>query len=63
MMAEKLLHHLTSNELLYEHQYGFLPKKSTEQNLMQILNYVTTALNDGMYCCPASPGKEKTKCG
>jgi hypothetical protein len=50
MVAEKLLHHLTSNKLLYEHQYGFLPKKSTEQNLMQILNYVTTALNDGMYC-------------
>jgi hypothetical protein len=50
MVAKKLLHHLTSNELLYEHQYGFLPRKSTEQNLMQILNYVTTALNDGMYC-------------
>jgi hypothetical protein len=32
------------------HQYGFLPKKSTEHNLLQILNYVTTALNDGMFC-------------
>ncbi len=29
---------------------GFLPKKSTEHNLMQILNNVTSALNDGMYC-------------
>jgi hypothetical protein len=50
IVAEKLLFHLTSNDLLYEHQYGFLPKKSTEHNLMHILNYVTTALNDGMYC-------------
>jgi hypothetical protein len=50
IVAEKLIYHLTSNDLLYEHQYGFLPKKSTEHNLMHILNYVTSALNDGMYC-------------
>ncbi len=49
-MAKKLLYHLSSNDLLYEHQYGFLPGKSTEQNLMHILNYVTSALNEGMYC-------------
>ena len=50
IVAEKLIHHLTSNDLLYMHQYGFLPKKSTEHNLLQILNFVTTALNDGMFC-------------
>jgi len=50
IVAEKLIHHLTSNDLLYMHQYGFLPKKSTEHNLLQILNYVTTALNEGMFC-------------
>jgi hypothetical protein len=50
IVAEKLIYHLTSNDLLYQHQYGFLPKKSTEHNLMHILNYVTSALNDGMYC-------------
>jgi hypothetical protein len=50
IVAEKLIHHLTSNDLLYVHQYGFLPKKSTEHNLMQILNYITTALNDSMFC-------------
>jgi hypothetical protein len=50
IVAEKLLFHLTSNDLIYTHQYGFMPKKSTEQNLMHILNYVTSALNDGMYC-------------
>ncbi len=50
IVAEKLMHHLTSNDLLYIHKYGFLPKISTEHNLMQILNYITTALNDGMFC-------------
>jgi hypothetical protein len=50
IVAEKLIHHLVSNNLLYTHQYGFLPKKSTEQNLLQIVNYITTALNEGMYC-------------
>ncbi len=36
--------------MIYKHQYGFLPKKSTEHNLMQIVNYITNALNDGMFC-------------
>jgi hypothetical protein len=50
IVAEKLVHHLSSNNLLYNHQYGFLPKRSTEHNLLQIVNYITTALNEGMYC-------------
>jgi hypothetical protein len=50
IVAEKLVYHLNSNDLLYQHQYGFLSKKSTEHNLMQIIDYITTALNDGMYC-------------
>jgi hypothetical protein len=50
IVAEKLVHHLNSNNLLYQHQYGFLAKKSTEQNLMQILNFVTEALNENMFC-------------
>jgi hypothetical protein len=50
IVAEKLVHHLTANDLLYKHQYGFLPNKSTEHNLMYLLDYITTALNDGMYC-------------
>ncbi len=50
IVAEKLIFHLLSNDLLYLQQYGFLPNKSTEQNLLQIVNYVTTALNDGMFC-------------
>jgi hypothetical protein len=40
-VAEKLLFHLTNNDLLYTHQYGFIPKRSAEHNLLHILNYVT----------------------
>jgi hypothetical protein len=50
VVAEKLVHHLTTNDLLYKHQYGFLSGRSTEQNLLQILDYVTSALNEGMFC-------------
>ena len=50
MVAVKLVNHLDLNKLLYQHQYGFQRNKSTEQNLMQLVNYVSTALNDGKYC-------------
>jgi hypothetical protein len=50
IVAEKLLAHLSNNDLLYVHQYGFLPKKSAEHNLLHIINYVSEALNDGNYC-------------
>jgi len=29
IVAQKLIHHLLSNDLLYSHQYGFLPNRST----------------------------------
>jgi hypothetical protein len=47
IVADKLIYHLLSNDLLYNHQYGFLPKKSTEQNLIQIVNFITEALKRG----------------
>jgi hypothetical protein len=50
IVAYKLVSHLTTNDLLYTHQYGFLPGRSTEHNLMQILNFITKALNDGNFC-------------
>ncbi len=28
---------------------GSLPKRSTEHNLMYLMDYITSALNDGMY--------------
>jgi hypothetical protein len=50
IVSEKLLRHLTENDLLYVHQYGFIPKKSAEHNLLHIINYVSAALNDGNFC-------------
>ena len=50
VVAKKLLYHLQSNNLIYNHQYGFLPKISTEQNLLQVTNYISDALNHGMFC-------------
>jgi hypothetical protein len=50
IVSEKLLFHLTSNDLLYIHQYGFVPGRSAEHNLLHIINYVSAALNDGNYC-------------
>jgi hypothetical protein len=35
---------------LYAHQYGLLPNRSTEYNLMQIMNYISQALNEGNFC-------------
>ena len=50
ILAKKLLTHLSENNLIYNHQYGFLPGRSTEQNLIHVTNYITTAFNDKMYC-------------
>ncbi len=50
IVAEKLIEHLLSNDLIYMHQYGFLPNRSAEQNLIQIVNYISDALNENMYC-------------
>jgi hypothetical protein len=50
IVAEKLVNHLITNDLLYLHQYGFLPKKSTEHNLLHVVNYISQALNDGNFC-------------
>jgi hypothetical protein len=50
IVSEKLIAHLLDNDLLYTHQYGFLPHRSTEHNSFQILSYVSKALNDGNFC-------------
>jgi len=49
-VAAKLTEHLESNNLLYEHQYGFLKGKSTEHNLLHLTNKIGEALNDDKYC-------------
>jgi hypothetical protein len=50
IFAQKLISHLLDNDLFYVHQYGFLPNRSTEHNLLQIVDYITKALDEGNYC-------------
>jgi len=50
IVAIKLYNHLDLNNLLYEHQYGFQQKKSTEHSILQLVNYVSTALNNNKHC-------------
>jgi hypothetical protein len=49
-VANRLVNHLTGNNLLYEHQYGFLKGKSTEQNLIHLINSIGQAINEDKYC-------------
>jgi hypothetical protein len=44
-----LVNHLELNNLLYKHQYGFLRAKSTEHNLIHVLNNIANSLNDGNF--------------
>jgi len=50
IVATKLYNYLDLNSILYDHQYGFQQKKSTEHSILQLVNYVSTALNDNKYC-------------
>jgi hypothetical protein len=45
-VANKLTSHLTDNNLLYEHQYGFQKGKSTVHNLLVLTNFVAKEIND-----------------
>ena len=50
MVHINLINHLELNKLLYEHQYGFLRGRSTEQNLLHVVNYISNSLNSGNFC-------------
>jgi len=50
MVSVSLVNHLNDNNLLYEHQYGFQRKKSTEHNLVHAINFIESAFNDNKYC-------------
>jgi hypothetical protein len=49
IVCSQLVAHLEDNNLIYDHQYGFQHSKSTQHNLIQITNYIHTALNDKKY--------------
>jgi hypothetical protein len=44
-----LVNHLEINKLLFTHQYGFLKNKSTEHNLLHVINHISESLNAGQY--------------
>jgi hypothetical protein len=48
-VCKQLVNHLEVNNLLYKHQYGFQHGKSTEQNLIQLTNFIHSALNEKKY--------------
>jgi hypothetical protein len=50
LVANYLTNHLELNNLIYSHQYGFLKGRSTEHNLLHVLNHISTTLNNGDYC-------------
>jgi methylaspartate ammonia-lyase len=50
IVANRLVDHLVSNELLYEHQYGFSKGRSTEHNLLHLVNTIGQAINEDKFC-------------
>ena len=46
----QLTNHLELNKLLNPNQFGFQHGRSTEQNLLSVINYISTSLNDGDFC-------------
>ena len=49
IVFQRLYSYICHNNLLFKHQYGFQPKKSTVHPLLNILNYVSDALNNNEY--------------
>ena len=50
IVAIRLSNHLDINKLISEKQFGFQRAKSTEQNLLLLVDYISKALNDGDFC-------------
>ena len=46
----KLTNHLELNKLIHPNQFGFQRMKNTEQNLLNVINVISSALNGGEYC-------------
>jgi hypothetical protein len=50
MVSIQLVNHLDRNKLLYENQFGFQRGKSTEHNLLKVVNYIGNSINSGKFC-------------
>ena len=51
-LATKLTNHLEINKLIHPNQFGFLKSKNTEQNLLNVINVISKALNEGTVNAP-----------
>jgi hypothetical protein len=50
IVANRLTNHLVNHKLLFEGQFGFQRNRNTEQNLVRIVNYISSKMNNGEYC-------------
>lgn len=50
VFADQLMKYLLRNDFFYQGQFGFLKGRNTKQAALQIINYITEALNNGEYC-------------
>ena len=50
VMASQLIHFVEKNGKLRDSQFGFHRGRSCEMAAVQLLEYVSTADDDGMYC-------------
>jgi len=49
-VSVKLTNHLELNKLIHPNQFGFQRGKNTEQNLLNVINVISKAINEGDYC-------------
>ena len=50
IVSLKLVNHLEYHKLLSPRQFGFQRKKNTEHNLLNVINFISKALNEGDFC-------------
>ena len=50
IVSLKLVNHLEYLKLLSPRQFGFQRKRNTEQNLLNVINFISKALNEGNFC-------------
>lgn len=46
----KLTNHVELNKIIHPNQFGFQRFKNTEHNLIQVVNFISKAINEGDYC-------------
>ena len=49
LLIDRIMHHVFSNDLMNQNQYGFTPTKSTTDALMAVKEYVQQSLEDGQF--------------